>query len=455
MNIKDYKHIHMIGIGGISMSGIAELLQSFGIYVTGSDASESETTNKLMEKGIRVFINHSKNNVEGADLVVYTAAVKSDNIEYIEANKKNIPIIERSEFLGELTKLYKDVIAVSGTHGKTTTTSMISLAFIEGFLDPTVQVGAMLKGIDGNYRIGQSDYFILEACEYVESFLQFHPKTEIILNIDNDHLDYFKNFENIKNAFLKYVKILPENGLLVINADDESCLEVAKEGKTKVVTYGIVNITADFTVKNISFDDNGFYEFDVLYKGKLYEHFSLSVPGMHNVSNALACIAVCHEYGINKLKIKKALVKFTGAHRRFEYVGSFDEVRVFDDYGHHPTEVKAVASALKNMKYNKSFIVFQPHTYSRTKELLDEFAEVLTEFDNIIVTDIYAAREKDEYGVSSKDLVDKIKSLGKNAIYISYFSDIVDYLKKNTNPNDIILTQGAGTITNLGKMLLR
>lgn len=454
-DLKRYKHIYMIGIGGVSMSGIAEILKHWGFIVTGSDCAESDTTRKLNLDGIHVIIGHDVNMVAKADLVVYTAAIKEDDVELVKARELGIPTMERADFLGLITKAFDDTICISGTHGKTTTTSMVSMCFIEAGLDPSIQVGATLKAIDGNYRIGNSEHFVIEACEYVESFLKFYPKAEVILNIDNDHLDYFKNIQNINKAFIKYVKLLPEDGLLVVNIDNDYCAELHNYTNAKVVSYGIQNDKANFVGRNITFDKNGFPRFDVYYNSYFYGSFELSVPGAHNVLNALACISLCNSYGISKSDIKSALKKYTGAHRRFEYIGQFDGVSIYDDYGHHPTEIKATALALKKKTYNHSWVVFQPHTYSRTKNLLDDFADSLTYFDNIIVTDIYAARETNTYGISSQDLVDKIKALGRKAIYIPEFNDIIDYLKDHTEKDDIILTLGAGTITNLGSMLLK
>ena len=452
--LKQYKHIHMIGIGGVSMSGIAEILKNWGFTVTGSDSTSSENTDKLIQNNIPVTIGHNLIDLEKSDLVVYSAAIKSDDIELVRAKQLNIPIIERGSFLGKLTKAFRNTICVSGTHGKTTTTSMISLCFLEACKDPSIQVGAYLNSINGNYRVGNSEYFIIEACEYVESYLKLFPKTEIILNIDNDHLDYFGTLDNIVNSFAKYVRLLPSDGLLVINWDDEYCRTITKNTKAKVVTYGINNQNANFVARNIKFNSNGFPTFDVYYNNNFYKTISLSVPGIHNVLNALSCIAVCHEYGLEKEDIKNALFKYTGAHRRFEYKGSFNNVSVYDDYGHHPTEILATSNALKQKTYNKSWVVFQPHTYSRTKKLLDDFATALLNFDNIIVTDIYAARENNTYNISSIDLVNKINSLGKSAIYISDFNEIANYLKEHVSSNDIILTLGAGTVTNIGPMLV-
>ena len=454
-NLRRYKNIHMIGIGGVSMSGIAAILKNWGINVTGSDSSDSETVQNLINKGIKVTIGYDLNNLKAADVVVYSAAIKKDDPEMVEAKKLNIPTIERADFLGEITRCYKDTICISGTHGKTTTTSMISLVFIEAMKDPSIQVGAYLKQIDGNYLVGNSEHFIIEACEYVESFLKFSPKAEVILNIDNDHLDYFKTFENIKNAFIKYVKLLPDDGILVINGDDKNCIDLKNYTKANVITYGINNRNVDFYADNITFNEDGFPSFDVYHNGNKLEHFSLSVPGKHNVLNSLACIALSYNYSIDIPYIKSALKKFTGAHRRFEYVGKMNNnVSVYDDYGHHPTEIIATAKSLMNKKYNQSWVVFQPHTYSRTKNLLDDFANALLNFDNIIVLDIYAARESNTYGISSKDLVNKINSLGKTALYIPDFDECVNFVKSHVKSNDIVMTLGAGTVTNIGPMLI-
>ena len=451
--LKKYNKIHMIGIGGVSMSGIAEILKSWGFEVSGSNNVENSNTKKLEEAGIKVIIGHHAENVVGSDVVVYTAAIKDDNIELKVARNLGIPTVERSEFLGEITRCFENTVTIAGTHGKSTTTSMVSLCFLEAGTDPSIQIGADLSQIDGNYRVGNSEDFIIESCEYVESFLKFSPKSELILNIDNDHLDYFKNFENIKNAFIKYVKLLPDDGILVVNGDDKNCLDLPQYTKAKALTYGITNKNVDFFAVNIVFDNDGFPEFDVYSHDSFYERIKLHVPGMHNVQNALGCIALCNKYGLDSTSIKNGLANFTGVGRRFEYKGKVNGASIFDDYGHHPTEIVATAKALMNKKYNKSWIVFQPHTYSRTKLLLDDFAKALLNFDNIIILDIYAARENNTFNISSEDLVNRIKSLGKDAIYIPDFEACVSYLKENVQENDIVLTQGAGTITKIGDML--
>jgi UDP-N-acetylmuramate--alanine ligase len=452
--LKKYNKIHMVGIGGVSMSGIAEILNSWGFTITGSNNVENENTKKLEEAGIKVFIGHHAENVVGSDIVVHTAAVKEDNIELKVAKNLGIPTIERADFLGEITRCFTDTITIAGTHGKSTTTSMVSLCFLEADKDPSIQVGADLSQIDGNYKVGNSEHFIIESCEYVESFLKFSPKSEIILNIDNDHLDYFKTFENVKNAFIKYVKLLPDDGILVVNGDDKNCLDLPEYTNAKTLTYGITNKNVDFFAVNIVFDNDGFPEFDVYSHDKFYERIKLHVPGMHNVLNALGCIALCNEYGLSKEEIKNGLSKFTGVGRRFEFKGKVNNASVYDDYGHHPTEIVATAKALMNKKYNESWVVFQPHTYSRTKLLLDDFAKALLNFDNIIVLDIYAARETNTYNISSQDLADKIKSLGKDALYIKDFDECISYLKSHVKENDIVITQGAGTVTEIGGKLV-
>ena len=452
-NLKKYKYIHMIGIGGISMSGIAEILANWDFSVSGSNNVDSEILHTLKKAGIKVFVGHDAKNVEGADCVVYTAAIPQNNVELVHARELGIPTIERSDFLGELTRCYKNTIAISGTHGKTTTTSMVSLCFLEALEDPSIQVGAFLKQLGGNYKVGNSEHFIIEACEYVESFLKFSPKSEIILNIDNDHLDYYKNFENIKNAFIKYVKLLPDDGHLIINADDVNCLDLPIYTKASTIKYGIENEDVDFQAKNIKFDENGFPEFDIYKYNEFYSHIKLSILGRHNVLNVLACVALCDAYEISKEDITNAISKFKGANRRFEYKGKVNGAKIFDDYGHHPTEVFVTAKALENKQYHESWVVFQPHTYSRTFNLLDDFAHSLLEFDHIIVTDIYAARETNTYNISSKDLVEHINKLGKEAVYIPKLEDCATYLKDNVKQNDIVLTLGAGTVTNIGSMI--
>lgn len=437
------------------MSGIAAILKNWGFHVTGSDTSDCENVKALQQKGIKVTVGHNLEDVANCDVVVYSAAVKQEDPEMLEANRLHIETIERADFLGALTRCYQDTICISGTHGKTTTTSMVSLCFVEALKEPSIQVGAYLKQLNGNYLVGNSEHFIIEACEYVESFLKFSPKAEIILNIDNDHLDYFKTFDNIKNAFIKYVKLLPKDGILVLNADDANCLDLANHAEVIPITYSIQNKSADFQAVNITFDWDGFPEFDVYYKDHFFDRIKLSVPGTHNILNSLSCIALCTAYGIDKKDIKTALLKFTGAHRRFEFKGKIaGNVSVYDDYGHHPTEIVAIAKSLSHKRYHQSWAIFQPHTYSRTKNLLADFTNALLNFDHVIVLDIYAAREKNTYGISAKDLVDHLNAIGKQADYIPDFDECVHFVKNHVQENDIVMTLGAGTVTQIGSMLV-
>ncbi len=453
INIDLSKKIHMIGIGGVSMSGIADILLNLGYTVSGSDMNESNVTKRLEAQGIKVTIGHFAKNVHGADIVVYTAAVKQDNIELVEARNLNIETIERSEFLGWLTKAYEETIAISGTHGKTTTTSMISSIFVEAQKDPTIQVGADLSVLgDLNYRVGKSNIFIVEACEYVRSFLKFLPKTTDILNIEEEHLDCYKDLEDIKNTFNDFLDIPPENGAIILNADDKECMDISSNHKAKVITYGIKN-DADWKAIDININDDGTYSFTAVSKIENIQ-IKLSVLGYHNVYNALAAIAVSKVYEISDEAIISGLSKFTGAKRRFEYVGTYNEAKIYDDYAHHPTEIEATLESAKNIKSNKRWVVFQPHTYSRTYTLFDKFATAFKDADEVIILDIYAAREKDTGLVSSKQLVDEINKISNNAKYIPTLEEATSYLKENLNKNDVLLTIGAGTITKLGRMII-
>ncbi len=445
----------MIGIGGVSMSGIAELLTDNHIKVTGSDAKESDNTRHLKELGLNIHIGSNKEMIKNANLIVYTAAIPKTDTEYCYAKELNKKMMERSEFLGEITKCFKECIAISGTHGKTTTTSMISLVFLKANLDPTIEVGAYLKPIKGNNKTGHSEYFILESCEYVDSFLKFHPHTEIILNIDNDHLDYFKTLENIKKSFLEFTNKLNETGTIIANIDDENTKEILEKVKHKTITYGIKNNNAHFQAKNIIVNSYGYPTFDCYKNQKYYDTYSLNVHGTHNILNALAAIATSDLYTISKNFIKEGLQSFTGAKRRFEYIGNYNGIPVFDDYAHHPTEIKTTLKSSKEIPHNKTWAIFEPHTYARTKNHLNEFASVLKEFDYIILADIYAARETNTYNISPLDLLDKIKLENKNCIYINRYEKIITYIKENVQEGDIIITIGAGTINQIGYDLIK
>ena len=449
LNLKNYKHIYMSGIGGTSMSGIAEILLKWGYKVTGSDINYTPQIELLEKSGIKVFIGQVAENIdETIDLLVHTAAVKLDNPELVRAKELNIPIVERGIFLGEITNLYDEPIGIAGTHGKTTTSSMVTCTFMEAGLDPSVQIGANLKILNGNYRVGNSKYFIVEACEYSDSYLNFKQKSEIVLNIDDDHLDYFKNIDNIQKSFEKYVGGLSSEGYLVTNGDDERCLALKDYTKAKTITVG-KNEKSDWYYKNVIFDENGCASYDAYYKGVFKKRIKLGIIGVHNVFNSLACIALCSLYGIDLDIVAKALVNFTGAARRMEFKGILNGAKVYDDYGHHPTEIMATAQGIKNKKINHSWVVFEPHTYSRLAQHLQEIAMALACFDNIIITDIYAAREKNTYNISVEDLINELGKLGKKAIHISEHDEIINYLKNMVQENDLILTLGAGNVTKI------
>ena len=446
----NFNYVHLIGIGGSSMSGIAEYIKNSGIKVTGSDRELNSNVLKLKDAGIEISIGHNKNNITNPDLVIYTKAASNDNPELIEAKNKNIKIIERAEFMGLLTKHYKESICVSGTHGKSTTSSMIALTLLEAKKDPNIQVGAVIKNIESNNRCGKSDFFVLEACEYKDQFLSFFPKVEVILNIDADHLDYFKTFENIKNSFKKYVSLLPDDGLLVLNADDENVLELKNYTKAKVVTYAINN-NADYKANNITFNDNGYASF--WFEN---EEFNLSVKGTHNVYNALATIAVAKHYELDIEDIKNALKSYTGVERRFEHLGNIkNNISIYDDYAHHPTEIETTYESVKNTPHHKSWAIFQPHTYSRTYEHLNEFANILKKFDNVIIAQIYAAREENIFGIKEEDLVELIKKDNTNVVYIDNFDDIEKYILENVEDNDLIISIGAGPINKVTSNLIK
>ncbi len=446
--------IHFIGIGGVSMSGLAEIALHMGYKVSGSDGVESNVTHRLADSGIEVHIGHNNTNVNGANIVVYTAAVKKDNPELVEAEKQKIRIMERSEFLGELTKMYSDTIGVCGTHGKTTTTSMVSLSFLEAGKDPSIQVGADFKAINGNYRIGKSSFFVIESCEYVESFLQFHPKAVLLLNIEEDHLDYFRDIEHIKSAFYKFVHLVPNDGVVVYNLDDEKCSEVTNDLKCNKISFSIDNTKADWYAKDIVLNPTGFYSYTAT-NGNEELRVDLNVTGFHNISNSLATIAISKYYGLDNKDIIKSLKDFTGASRRFEYKGLFNGARVFDDYAHHPTEIKATLKSAKELPHEKIWVVFQPHTYSRTKTLWYEFKEAFKDADSMLLLDIYAARETFDGETTSEKLAEAINEYSNNCKYIDSFEHCVEYLKEHVKENDVVLTVGAGTVTKISDMLIK
>lgn len=453
LNMDFKKKVHFIGIGGISMSGLAQILLKRGYTVSGSDMKASPLTKKLSELGAEIYIGHDKNNLKNVDLVIYTAAIPDTNPELAEAKLLNLPLLTRAEFLGLIMKGHKYNVAISGTHGKTTTTSMISHITLEENLDPTILVGGELDIIDGNVRTGKSEYFITEACEYKASFLKFYPYIGIILNVDADHLDYYKDIDDIQNTFEKFTNLIPKDGYLIANADDARTSAIASETNCNVITFGIDNGT--ITAKNISFDTKGCASFDVYNANDFLFNIKLNVPGKHNILNALASISCALILNINKSSILNGLSSFGGTHRRFEYKGEKNGVTVIDDYAHHPTEIKATLSAAKNYPHKRIICIFQPHTYSRTLSLFDEFSKAFSDTDELILADIYAAREKDTGVVSSNTLANSIRKNNVKCENIHSFQEIVTYLNNNLKEGDLLLTVGAGNIFEVGEMYLK
>lgn len=447
-------HVHFIGIGGISMSGLAEILLGAGFTISGSDREESDLTHHLSAMGAKISYPQAAENInDDIDLIVYTAAIHEDNPEFCAAKESGKPMLTRAELLGEMMENYKRSITVAGTHGKTTTTSMISQILLETADEPTISVGGILDAIHSNVHVGDSDVFITEACEYTNSYHSFFPKYNIILNVEADHLDFFENLENVRASFKKFAKNTADDGILIINKDIDG-LEYFTEGlKCRVITYSLTG-DADIVPVDISYNENGVAGFVPVYNGKAYDRVQLNVPGDHNISNALAAIALCIEMGVDYSNIITGLAKFGGAHRRFELKGTYKGATVIDDYAHHPTEIKASLSAAKNYPHNRLVVCFQPHTYTRTLSFLDDFAESLSAADIVLLADIYAAREPDIYGVSSKDIADRIQKLGTEVHYLGSFEECEKFLEKNLLNNDLLITMGAGDVYLVGENLL-
>ena len=454
--IKDKsKKIHFIGIGGISMSGLAEILVKNGYKVSGSDMHSSHITDKLKKHDVEIYIGHDDSNIKDVDLVVYTAAIPPENPEYIKAIQLNIPLMDRAEFLGQIMKGHKYNVAISGTHGKTTTTSMLAHIILKEDVDPTILVGGELDAISGNVLAGHSDYFITEACEYKASFLKFFPYIATILNIDADHLDYYRDINHIKDTFVKFINLIPKDGYLVANIEDENVKTILHNNdyKCTILTYGLNH--GDLRAKDIIYNELGCASFNVYKEGLLLFHINLNVPGQHNVLNSLASIGASLILDFSENSITSGLSAFNGTHRRFELKGTKNGVTVIDDYAHHPTEIKTTLSATKHYPHNKIYCVFQPHTYSRTLSLFEDFSNSFYDIDTLILADIYAAREKDTGVVSSDMLGDRIREKNVDCINIHSFDEIVSYLKANLQNGDILITMGAGDVVNVGEMYLK
>lgn len=447
--LKNTKAVHFIGIGGISMSALAKILHSEGFLVTGSDSSDSHIVRSLEQIGIKIYRGHKPSNIGDCDLVVYTAAVHEDNPELADARRRGIPCIERPVLLGEIMKFYQNAINVCGTHGKTTVTSMISVILLECGLDPTVLVGGELAQIGGNMRLGGDDYFVCEACEYVDSFLKFFPSTAVVLNIEEDHLDYFKDINQIVASFHRFLTLLPEGGIAICCGDDENVHRACDGIKTRIIWYGLDD-RFEYSAQEVKFDENGNAHFSFCHQGELLSKVSLNVPGIHNVKNAAAALALADYLKINPQAAADALEKFFGTHRRFEFMGKKNGFFIYDDYAHHPSEIKVTLEAAQNKKHNEIWCIFQPHTYTRTRTLFDDFVKVLGEADKLIITDIYAAREKDDGSISARQLADHIPG----AVYISDFENIADYVLKHAKEGDLVLTVGAGTVHKVADCIL-
>ena len=464
INFQQPIHIHFIGIGGISMSALARLLVTRGFTVSGSDWHESDLTKELEALGVRIYLGqHTENITKAIDLVVYTAAVHSDNEEFRAANALHIPMMTRAELLGQIMKQFPHAVGIAGTHGKTTTTSILSALLLAGELDPTISVGGVLDLIGGNLRIGASDYFVTEACEYTNSFLSLFPTDVIILNIEEDHLDFFKDLEEIRDSFARYAALVPKEGTAYINAEIENYTSLFADASCTLATYGILDGITNtgvpsspytYAAANVTYDNRGCGAFDFIADNRYVGHVQLGLIGRHNVSNALPAIALALSYGVSMETIQRTLPDFTGSRRRFEYKGTLGGIRIYDDYAHHPTEIRATLSSAANCGQTRTITVFQPHTYTRTKALLHEFADSLCLSDIVVLAKIYAARETDTLGVSSRTLADEISKKGKEVYYFETFDEIENFLLQFCSEGDLLITMGAGDIVTVGENLL-
>lgn len=447
--------VHFIGIGGCSMNGLAQILMNRGYAVQGSDRSVSPFTERLVELGVPVFIGHDAKNVEGCDTVIYSAAIPADNPERVRARELGLPEIERSAALGMISENYRDVIGIAGCHGKTTITSMLALISEIAGSNATVHVGGMVDFLHGGIRIGTDELFITEACEFVESFLTLHPTVVLINNIDNDHLDYFKTFDNIVNAFRKFIVRMPEGGLFIGCTDDEHVRKLLGEFGGKELTYGTNRGNApDYYPEDIVFDKRGCASFDLYFRGEKLGRIELNVPGKHNITNALAACAVALSHGVEFDSVKEALSLYTSVKRRFEYYGERGGVRVYHDYAHHPAEIRAALDSALRTEHNRLFVVFQCNSYTRAKTLFTENVDCFKGADEVLVPDIYPGREKDDGTVHARDMVAAINKQTSNAKYIATFEEINEYLTKNAKPGDLVVTLGSGDVYVRSKLFI-
>lgn len=455
LDFKHPIHIYFMGIGGISMSGLAEVLLEKGFTVSGSDVKASPLTRLLEDKGCTIYYGQKKENIKsGIDLAVYTSAIHPDNPEFIAAQKMQIPILSRAQLLGQMMKNYQIPVAVSGTHGKTTTTSMISEILLAAQTDPTLSIGGILKSIGGNIRVGHGDLFVTEACEYTNSFLSFFPKIGIILNVEEDHLDFFKDIHAIRDSFHRFASLLPPDGALIINGEIPEVKTILSGLSCKIITYGS-NDSFDYWPEDITYNETGCASFTTADKRGEKRHITLGVPGEHNIYNALSAIALSDLLSIDFSAVSSALLNFCGTQRRFEYKGTLNGTVIIDDYAHHPTEITATLKTAVNYPHKSLWCVFQPHTYTRTKAFMKDFAKALSLADHIVLADIYPARETDDLGISSKILQKEIEALGKKCSYFPSFLEIENFLLKNFSPGDLLITMGAGDVVKIGENLLK
>ncbi len=454
-HIRDYqgKHIHMIGIGGSSMSGLAQMLQEKGYRVTGSDNLETYATRHLRDDlGIPVVIGHKAENVHGADLVVYTVAILPDNPERVELARLGIPCIERATLLGQLMEGFETAIGVCGAHGKTTTTSMLSQVLMECGLDPSIHIGGSLDFIGGSTRIGHSGMFLAEACEFNASFLHLRPTVAVVLNIDADHLDFYRDIDHIEETFGKFLALLPTDGVAIGNGDDPRIMRLFDSLRCRRYTFGMGE-GCDYTPRGLISDERGHYRFDLCFRGEVLGHVALSVPGDFQVYNALAALSCAHTQGADMAHACEAISRFCGAHRRFELTGEIDGVKLYHDYGHNPTEMRNVLRVAKLQPHNRLWAVMQPHTYSRVKRLFQDYLTCTRDADITLVTDIYAAREKDPGDIKAEQIVEGMRQNGVNAIHTPTFDDTESYLRAHWQPGDLVLTMGCGNINQLNDQI--
>ena len=441
---------HLIGIGGVSMSSLAEVLAGMGILVTGSDMNEGSNVDSLRAKGIEVFIGHHAENItREVEFVVRTAAVHDDNPEIMAARKMGIPVFERTQAWGAISKDYANALCICGTHGKTTTTSMCTHIMMAADKDPTVMIGGTLPLLKAGHRVGHGSTIIMEACEYYNSFLSFHPTVAVVLNVEADHLDFFKDLDDVKHSFHEFASRVPADGYVIANLDDKNTMDVVKDVQGRVITFGLGK-DADVTAENIEFRGANSH-FDILYKGRLFTDVTLHVPGLHNVKNALAATAACISLGVRPNAVKYGLAGFNGAGRRFEFKGKYNGADVYDDYAHHPGELKVLLDAVEQLNYKRTVLVFQPHTYSRTAALFDDFVQQLKRPDVLFLAEIFAAREQNTIGISSADLAKEVEG----SIFCPTFDVIEDALRAIAHPGDIVLTVGAGDVYKIGERLVQ